>query len=403
MISNIFHNAESENKRDMHKNRRAELTFCFGAIEPYTENPIVRELAIHYGAKIVFRPKIIPFDLLKSKIWQFHQQIRLTKPSSGKKTKNNCIGIIKNAKFIDGVQLLVRDDDPIKNTVNFLSENADKLNIQFIDLNFSCPGYKILPHNRGGELLKYPNRIKNIVEKVLKYSSIPVSVKIRKGYTSKDNPKQVCKILKDFDLAWVTINRAPVKRGSIDPISLKNDYSPFIIAENVVDGAFPLIANGDLDSCNQIDVLLKKTNIKAIMISRSALGFPYIFSKLIQSYSDPILNSHSISNSNTIKDQIFSNNQINSIFNEIFEILFKIADKYSKVANGYWISISQMKNILIHFIRKYYLLQNATPPAGYGINSWKKKKFSYKTLAKSIYSIFNFIPEKKWLNWLMPS
>ncbi len=96
-----------------------------------------------------------------------------------------------NESVYDGIQLLARPDDPIKNSVREISQQKYEIGIQFIDLNFSCPGYKVKPQNRGGELMKYPEKIREVVEKVLKFTSLPVSVKIRRGYTIKDSPVEV--------------------------------------------------------------------------------------------------------------------------------------------------------------------------------------------------------------------
>ena len=45
-------------------------------IEPITMNPVIRELMAINGARLVYRPKILPQHLLKAPNWQYWAKIK---------------------------------------------------------------------------------------------------------------------------------------------------------------------------------------------------------------------------------------------------------------------------------------------------------------------------------------
>ena len=51
-----------------------------------------------------------------------------------------------------------------------------------IDINMGCPAPKIVKNGDGSALMKNPKLASQIVQEVKKYSNIPVTVKIRKGW-----------------------------------------------------------------------------------------------------------------------------------------------------------------------------------------------------------------------------
>ena len=140
-------------------------------IEPITMNPVIRELMAINGARLVYRPKILPQHLLKAPNWQYWAKIKKisqVKTPSGK-------------SVFDGIQIIARPGDPIKKAVKYIDNYANKIGIHFIDLNFCCPGYKVLPKRRGGDLLKDPETIIQVISEVIKFTSLPISIKIRKA------------------------------------------------------------------------------------------------------------------------------------------------------------------------------------------------------------------------------
>lgn len=368
------------NPRDLfsHVNNKdpSSFVYCFAPIEPYTANPIVRELAGINGAQLLFRPKINPFHLLKSKIWQEYEKIDGMKEI---KTPNG-------RPVYDGCQIMARHDDPIKDSVRFISKNKKTLGISFIDLNFSCPGHNVLPHNRGGALLTKPKKLRIVIEKTLKFSSLPVSVKIRNGFEHTSSCKPICKVLNDYDLAWVTINRAPVKREKVDFKALKEDYSAFKLASQVLDD-IPIVVNGDFDIRDRVEKLKDIPKCKGVMIARGALGNPLIFQEM------------------TLKQKIQTQDEKNGIIKENLRQLFVLVSKYdnlrSKDGRRLWTSFGQLKRVIFFFIKQYYEKKGELLPAGFGENSFiRQTRFSRKSFIDALSDVFPPVEKEKWDEWI---
>jgi tRNA-dihydrouridine synthase len=343
--------------------RKGQLIKAFAPMEPYTANPILRELMGKAGAQLVCRPKILPQHLLKAKAWQRYEKIKelpsLTTP--------------ENQYIYDGFQLIARPDDPIRPAVELLDRDAKTFGIQYIDLNFSCPGYKVLPQRRGGELLKEPEKVKRVVETVLKFTELPVSVKIRKGFSPSDSPEAICRMLKDFPLAWITVNRAPVKGEGLRTADIIQDWQPFKDAVKGVDGAIPIIANGQIDPLQpELSLLLKECN--GIMIGTGALGNP----------------------------NIFSNNPTTNLFEQLQDLKNLIA-KYRQGASGRWTTIGPIKQLLVYYIKHYFETKGQQVPAGYGVTKWLNSKHSPQELIKSLKHIWPQLSPELWEGWFINS
>ena len=351
---------------------------AFAPLEPFSANPIVREWAGINGANLVYRPKINPHHLLdeESQKWQFYECIK-----EYNKLKQDLQDKFQQP-FFDGFQMLARPDDPIKKVTQFLNKNRKEIGIDFIDLNFSCPGHKVLPHNRGGELLK-PSKnymMGEVIEKVLKFTSLPVSVKIRRGFTIQDDPRELAKILKDYDIAWISINRAPVKMQNVSPKELIQDFSSFIEFSDELNGKIPVLLNGAFSRPEQKKELKSIPNVDGIMIGRAALGNPLIFNNFKE--------NHEIYGDKEKKDEV----------KIIFDQLYDLIKKYTGPDTGRWITISNLKLIFFHILKNYLTFQDLQLPLGFGWANWKKKKFSYEELIKIMQSSFNFIDFSKWAN-----
>ena len=350
---------------------------AFAPIEPITMNPIIRELMAINGARLVYRPKILPQHLLKAQNWQYWAKIK----------KISQIKTPSGKSVFDGIQIIARPGDPIKKAVKYINNYASKIGIHFIDLNFCCPGYKVLPKRRGGDLLKDPESIIKVISEAIKYTNLPISIKIRKGFLNSDTPTKLCTLIRrEFgeNIAWIAVNRAPVKMENVDFSLIKKDFKPFEQAITAVEGKIPIIANGSIETYNDINIIKKNVNTNGFMIGRAALGNQTIFHNIL----DP---SYSGFEANKI-----DNAQIISKFEE----LFKIISKYQYGPSGRFCSMGELKKILFYYIKHYFTSMNKQLPPGYGFSKWNNQKFSPDTLIKSLFIIFPAISEKTWKSWI---
>ena len=353
---------------------------AFAPIEPITINPILRELMAINGAQLVYRPKILPQHLLKAPKWQYWAKIKnisKVKTPSGK-------------PIYDGIQIIARPEDPIGKVVKYIENNSNKMGIQFIDLNFSCPGYKVLPKRRGGDLLKNPEAILKVISKTLKYTSLPISIKIRKGFLNSDNPHRLCSLIyKEFgdNISWIVVNRAPVKMEKVNFSKIKRDVEPFGQAIVGVNGKIPIIANGSIKNFQDLSIIEQNSDVSGFMIGRAALGNQTIFHDILDpKYSD-----------------FEASKRDNAQLRMKFEEFFRIFSKYQNGPSSRFCSMGELKKQLFYYIKHYFECQNKQLPTGYGFSKWNEQKFSPDSLIKTLFKIFPKIPEDFWTSWIKKS
>lgn len=146
-----------------------------------------------------------------------------------------------------------------------------------IDINMGCPVPKVaVKNNAGSNLLKTPDRVREIVESVVKSVSVPVTVKIRSGWDEKNiNAVEIAKICESAGASAICIHARTRSQG----YSGNADWS--IIKDVVNAVSIPVIGNGDIKSCYDAKRMLDETGCTAVMIGRGALGNPWLIKECV--------------------------------------------------------------------------------------------------------------------------
>lgn len=150
-----------------------------------------------------------------------------------------------------------------------------------IDINMGCPAPKIAMNGGGASLMKKPELAGEIIKAVSNAVSVPVTVKIRKGWDDENvNAVQLAEIAEKNGAAAITVHgrtRMQMYSGTVD-------YD--IIAQVKQAVSIPVIGNGDIKDEQTAAIMFEKTNCDAIMIGRGALGNPWIFRRLNAYFSE---------------------------------------------------------------------------------------------------------------------
>lgn len=152
---------------------------------------------------------------------------------------------------------------------------------RIIDINMGCPAPKIAMNGGGASLMKRPELAGEIVRAVSSAVSIPVTVKIRKGWDDESvNAVELAKICEKNGASAIVVHG----RTRMQMYSGKVDYGIIADVKKAVD--IPVIGNGDITDEQSATIMYEKTNCDGIMIGRGALGNPWLFRRLNAYFSE---------------------------------------------------------------------------------------------------------------------
>lgn len=157
-----------------------------------------------------------------------------------------------------------------------IARQIEPRNFDILDINMGCPVPKVVNNGEGSALMKNPKLVHEIVSKVSRAIQKPVTVKIRKGFTEDSvNAVEIAKILEDAGAAAVAVHG----RTREQYYSGQADWEIIRKVKEAV--SIPVIGNGDVDSPQKAEALVKETGCDGIMIGRAVQGNPWLFSRIL--------------------------------------------------------------------------------------------------------------------------
>lgn len=170
-------------------------------------------------------------------------------------------------------QIFGSDKESFAVAAKYIYEN---MHPDIIDINMGCPVPKVaLSAQAGSALLKNPEKIREIVETVVKTVPIPVTVKIRSGWDMEHiNAVEVAKVCEEAGASAICVHARTRSQG----YSGKADWN--VIKQVKESVSIPVIGNGDIVDIFSAKKMLDETGCDAIMIGRAALGNPWIFKQV---------------------------------------------------------------------------------------------------------------------------
>lgn len=167
------------------------------------------------------------------------------------------------------VQLFGSEPEHFARAAKIISEQVKPAGL---DLNCGCPVKKVLKQGAGASLMSDYKKTRQIIKAILENTNLPLSIKIRAG-AGRTNALKFLDKLSDLDIKAVMIHGRTLAGAFSGPVDLKliraaKQHFPGIV-----------LANGGINSPEDIDLVLQATQADGVGIARGAMGNPWIFKR----------------------------------------------------------------------------------------------------------------------------
>jgi nifR3 family TIM-barrel protein len=167
-----------------------------------------------------------------------------------------------------GVQLMGNHLEHLART----ARHAVEAGVPLIDLNFGCPVKRAIAGCAGSALLREPAKLERIVRAVADAVPVPVTAKIRAGYSDASQVEELARAAENGGAALLTVHCRTRAEHYCEAV----DWTRIERAVRAV--AIPVCGNGGIRTHADLVRMRDATGARFVMVGRAALGDPWIFS-----------------------------------------------------------------------------------------------------------------------------
>jgi len=152
------------------------------------------------------------------------------------------------------------------------AEMAEEVGADILDVNCGCPAPKVVKNGGGSGLLREPTRLETILKEIKKTITIPLTLKLRTGYTdSTINVVDVAKMAEQCGVEHIQVHGRTREQG------YKGLANWDQIAAVKAAVSVPISGNGDVTTIEYGLRKWRETGVDGILIGRGAMQNPWIF------------------------------------------------------------------------------------------------------------------------------
>ena len=152
------------------------------------------------------------------------------------------------------------------------AQMAESMGADAIDINMGCPAKQVVEPGAGVDLMRYPEKVREILTKVRRAVESPLTVKIRSGWDGEHiNAVEISKIAEGCGVDALSIHPRTRAQG----FGGRADWDLIGKVKRAIH--IPVIGNGDITTSFLAKKMLEETGCDGVMVGRGALGNPWIF------------------------------------------------------------------------------------------------------------------------------
>jgi len=155
------------------------------------------------------------------------------------------------------------------------AEMAEELGADILDINCGCPAPKVVKHGGGSGLLRDLPRLETILKEIKKAITIPLTIKIRAGYSeSTINAIETARLAEDCGVEHIALHGRTKEQG------YRGQANWDLVSAIKQAVKIPVSGSGDVTTIQQAFDRFRDTGCDGVLIGRGAMANPWIFRQI---------------------------------------------------------------------------------------------------------------------------